>query len=61
MSLRIASFLLALCFADASLKHNKAPKQVLALDHDGQTQCKALAHALRALRSQRVSVLKASF
>eukprot|EP00435_Cladocopium_sp_Y103_P033964 s336_g8.t1 len=38
MSLRVASFLLALCFADATLKHNKAPKQVLALDHDGQTK-----------------------
>eukprot|EP00438_Fugacium_kawagutii_P013737 Skav210275 [mRNA] locus=scaffold2977:50270:54259:+ [translate_table: standard] len=38
MSLRVATFLFALCLADATLKHNKAPKQVLALDHDGQTQ-----------------------
>mmetsp|Transcript_28918 Transcript_28918/g.46710 ORF Transcript_28918/g.46710 Transcript_28918/m.46710 type:complete len:137 (-) Transcript_28918:37-447(-) len=38
MSLRIASFLLVLCCVEASLKHNRTPKQVLALDHDGQTK-----------------------
>ncbi|CAJ1410154.1 unnamed protein product [Effrenium voratum] len=38
MFLRLAALLLALCLVDAARLKRKAPKQVLALDHDGKTK-----------------------
>ncbi|CAK9109391.1 unnamed protein product [Durusdinium trenchii] len=38
MSLKLATLLIALCLTDAARLKHRAPKQVLALDHDGQTK-----------------------